>query len=220
MTVRFAFLSAAIGLLVGCDICKTESECLPAAASSDDAGETGAGAAPCHPQAGALYPSNGCGVTKGALIDDYTWTGRLTGISSPVTTLTLHDYYNPDGSKPTRFMFITVSAFWCQACKDEAKQLNGLYSTYGPRGVMVVTDIAQKIDKSPTDQNDVDVWIKTFNLKTAVVNDPDFVLQVFFDPSTMPLDLIIDLKTMEIVYKATGSALPSITSFLDSVTAG
>lgn len=176
------------------------------------------GGNPCHPTGGASYPKSGCGTNKGQLIDDYSWTGRLAGISSPVTTLDLHDYYNPDGSKPGKFMFITVSAFWCQACKDEAKQLNGVLTTYGPKGVVIVTDIAQKLDKRPADATDVDTWIQTYALNTSVVTDPDFVLQTFFDPSTMPLDLIVDLKTMQIVFKTIGSALPDVTAFLDSVT--
>jgi len=200
--------------LAACDVCGSKQECGVELAPSDANDETGA---PCTAQDDAGYPASGCGTVVGSIIDDFEWTGRLSGITSPVTTLRLHDYYNPDGSKPTKFMFITVSAFWCQACKDEAKDLNGVLTKYGGKGVMVVTDIAQKVDTSIADAGDVDVWIKTFGLQTAVVNDPGFVLQKFFNPSTMPLDLIIDLRTMRIVYKTTGAVLPSVEAFLDSV---
>jgi hypothetical protein len=194
---------------VGCDVCGSQQEC--GAVGSIDGGP------PCHPQGGAPYPSNGCGFAEGLLMDDYAWTGRLAGITSPVTTLALHDYYNPDGSKPNKYMFITVSAFWCQACEDEAKHLNAMLDQYGPKGVIIVTDIAQKVDRSATTQTDVDAWIKSFALRTAVVSDgTDFVLQNFFNPSTMPLDLIIDLRTMQVVYEATGSVLPSVQAFLDN----
>lgn len=186
--------------------------------SSSSAGNSGTGSAPCHPTGGASYPTTGCGTNAGQLIDDYSWKGRLGGLSSPVTTLNMHDYYNPDGSKQYRYMFITVSAFWCSACKDEASHLNDVQSKYGPKGVFVVTDIAQKADQSPADPNDVDAWIKAYGLNTGVVTDPDFALSAFFKPSQMPLDLIIDLKTMTIVQKAIGGALPSITAYLDSVT--
>jgi hypothetical protein len=196
----------------GCDVCGSQQECGVIAATNDGAVS---GGNPCHPQDGAPYPTTGCGFGKGLVIDDYAWTGRLAGISSPVTTLKLHDYYNPDGSKPAKYLFMTVSAFWCQACKDEAKHLNALFDKYAGR-VLVVTDIAQKVDRSITDQTDVDVWIKSFALHTAVVTDPGFVLQNFFEPSTMPLDLIIDLKTMTVVYDTTGAVLPSVESFLDS----
>ena len=204
---------AAASLSLGCDVCGSQQAC-GVVASADDGGVSGGN--PCHPQEGAAYPTNGCGFGKGLLMDDYAWTGRLTGISSPVTTLKLHDLYNPDGSKPAKYMFITVSAFWCQACKDEAKHLNALLDKYGSR-VLIMTDIAQKVDRSITDQSDVDVWIKSFALRTAVVTDPGFVLQNFFEPSTMPLDLIVDLKTMTIVYDTTGAVLPSVESFLDSL---
>jgi len=187
--------------------------------SSSSGGTTNGGnGAACHPQAGASYPATGCGYNLGDVVDDYSWTGRLAGISSPVTTLNLHDYYNPDGSKQYRYMLITVSAFWCQACKDEAPQLAGVQTKYGPKGVFVMTDIAQKIDQSLADQGDVDAWINAYKMTTAVVTDSDFVLSAFFKPSQMPLDLIIDLKTMKIVQKAIGAALPSMTAYLDSVT--
>ena len=201
--------------LAGCDVCGSKDTCGITPPPIADGGEAGTDR-PCHPQGGAPYPTNGCGLAEGLLIDDYTWTGRLAGISSPTTTLTLHDYYNPDGTKPMKFMFITVSAYWCQACKDEAKHLNDMLDKYGPKGVMIVTDIAQKVDRAITDQGDVDVWIKSFALRTAVVTDPDFILQNFFDPSTMPLDLIVDLRTMQVVYDTTGSVLPSVQAFLDT----
>ena len=205
-------LSGAIAL-AGCDICGSQHAC-GAAVDVPDGGLDGG--PPCHPQGGAPYPASGCGFSQGLLIDDYTWTGRLAGISSPTTALNLHDYYNPDGTKPIKYIFVTVSAFWCQACKDEAKHLNAMLDTYGSRGVMIVTDIAQKVDRSLTDQTDVDVWIKSFNLRTAVVTDPEFVLQNFFDPSTMPLDMVIDTRTMQVVFDTTGSVLPSVEAFLDN----
>ena len=208
-SVRIALASLAVtsALFFGCDVCRSQLEC--GVVGAPDASGV------CGLPADAGYPSNpGFGINE--VIADYTWTGRLSGISSPTTTLSLHDYYNPDCSKPLKYMFITVSAFWCQACKDEATHLNDMLAKYGPKGVIIVTDIAQRLDRSITTQTDVDAWIESFHLQTAVVTDPGFQLQAFFDPSTMPLDLIIDLRTMTVVYDTTGSVLPSVESFLDS----
>ena len=47
------------------------------------------------------------------------------------------------------------------------------------------------------------------------MNDTDFVLRNFFDRSQMPLNMIIDLKTMKIVHKMVGFTDPSFWAKLD-----
>ena len=84
-----------------------------------------------------------------------------------------------------------------------------------------MTDLAQKLDSSAADQGDVDAWVTAYNLDTTVVNDPTFQLgAAFFDPAKMPLNLLIDLKTMKILQKSTGENLPEVTAQLDKLTGG
>ena len=167
---------------------------------------------------GAAYAKGPCGTDAPLPIANYAFTGRLAGIDSPITTFHLADYYNPDGAKPYKYLFVTVSAFWCGGCKEEAKQLNTMKDTYGPKGVFIMTDLAQKLDQQPSDQNDLDVWIKSYALQTAVVNDPDFALSRFFDVAQMPLNLVVDLKTMVILKKFVGADLPAVLAYLDTIT--
>ena len=172
--------------------------------------------------AGTKYPTTGCGTEVGSVIANYTFTGRMGGTATPThATFRLSDLYDPDGTKGNRFLVVNVSALWCVYCKEEAKQLPGLKAKYGPKGVLFMTDLAQKLDSTAADAADVDAWIGTFALDTIVTNDPTFVLgSAFFDPAKMPLNMIIDLHTMKIVLKVIGSDLPTVTAKLDELTAG
>ena len=199
----------------------TASFAVPALGCSSSADDPGATTDKCK-AAGTNYPTTGCGTEVGSVIANYTFTGRLKGKDTPTAaSIRLSDFYDPDGSKGNRFLVINVSALWCVYCKEEAKQLPALKTTYGPKGVLFMTDLAQKLDSSAADQADVDAWISSFALDTTVVNDPTFVLgSAFFDPAKMPLNLIVDLKTMKIVLKVIGSDLPTVTAKLDALTAG
>jgi thiol-disulfide isomerase/thioredoxin len=190
-----------------------------ACSAGDDPAPASTGGDKCKGN-GAAYPTGNCGNAVGSIIANYTFTGRPAGLDSPTQTIKFSDWYNPDGSKPAKFLVINVSALWCAYCKEEAGQIGALKDKYGPKGVVFLTDLAEKLDQSPADQGDVDAWIKTYGLTTAVVNDPDFVFGAFFEKSKMPLNMIIDLKTMTIVLKIVGSDLPSVTAKLDSLTAG
>ena len=215
---RFSFASSAssVGVLVASLLLPVLG--LGCSSSTDDGGTP---TDKCK-AAGTNYPTTGCGTEIGSVIANYTFTGRLKGKDTPTAaTIRLSDFYDPDGSKGNRYLVINVSALWCVYCKEEAKQLPGLKTTYGPKGVLFMTDLAQKLDSSAADQADVDAWISSFALDTTVVNDPTFVLgSAFFDPAKMPLNLIVDLKTMKIVLKVIGSDLPTVTAKLDALTAG
>ncbi len=187
--------------------------------SSSDAAPSTAGGDKCK-AAGTSYPTTGCGVTAGATLTNYTFKGRMTGIAATSQNVVMNDLYDPDGKKGHRYLYFNAAAFWCANCKEDAKQLNTLNAKYGPKGVLFMTVVMQKADRSPADDSDVDAWISTFKLDSIVVSDPTALLGAFFDVNTMPLNVIVDLKTMKIVKVSTGADLPGVTAQLDSLTAG
>jgi hypothetical protein len=165
------------------------------------------------------YPTCGCGTQSGNLIDDYEFQGKNAasgGVAAPKQTIRLGDFFDPDGKKGNRFLVLSVSALWCVACKNEATQLPALHAKYGSKGVVFMTDLMQSASPKPSTDTDLDLWIKSFKLDTWVVRDDLQVLASFFDPSQMPLNMIIDLKTMQMVKVFIGASLDKIESELDS----
>jgi thiol-disulfide isomerase/thioredoxin len=195
----------------------------PLACSSNDAGggatdDGGTNSGKCR-SSGVTYPSGPCGSEVGMVIPNFAFEGRLEGASSAWGPISLAaNYHDPDGTKGNRYLVVNVSALWCVYCKEEAAQLSSLKTKYGPKGVRFLTDLTEKLDGSPADQADVDAWISVYKLDTAVVNDPTFVFGTFFEKAKMPLNMIIDLKTMKIAKKIVGADLPAVTAELDRLT--
>jgi thiol-disulfide isomerase/thioredoxin len=197
---------------------------LVAACSSASAGTTGTtgGNLACRPSGGTeAYPAEtGCGTEAGDIIADYSFQGRAAGATSPRGAIKLSDYYDPAGSKGLRYLVVDVSAFWCSYCKEEAPQLASLDAKYKARGVVWLTVVAQDGSRGVATDTDVDAWIKAYALVTPAVSDPGQNLTSFFDPNQMPLNMIVDLKTMKIVAKITGSGLQQVQTQLDAKLAG
>jgi thiol-disulfide isomerase/thioredoxin len=187
-----------------------------AACSSSSAGGTSGFS--CRPSGGSeAYPAEtGCGTEAGEVLADYSFTGRLAGPSSAQKTIKMSDFYDPDGKKGYSYMVVNVSAFWCQFCKEEAPSFANLDAQYKSKGVVWFTVVEQDADRSPASNDRVDAWITAYNLVTPAVSDPQQVLSGFFNPDLMPLNMIVDLKTMKIVKKVTGSQLPQVQSELDA----
>jgi thiol-disulfide isomerase/thioredoxin len=191
-----------------------------AMACSSGGGTPATGGATCQPNGGtAAYPSGGCGTEQGDTIANLSFSGRPQGGTSARTTIQFSDYYNPTGdTTKARYLVIDVSALWCTYCKDEAPQLATLKQKYGT-SVVFFTDLAQNEMSAPATDADVDAWITAYKLVTPIATDPMFQLGAYFDPTSMPLNMIVDLKTMKIVTKITGSGLPQVQSELDTLLA-
>ncbi len=194
---------------------------LASAAACSSSSGAGSAATTCRPDGGTeSYPAEtGCGTEPGNTIADYSFQGRLAGSSSPRQTIKLSDYYDPTGAKYS-YMVVDVSAFWCSYCKQEAPELASLNTKYGPKGVVFLTVVEQDDKRAVATDADVDAWIQAYSLVTPAVSDPNQVLSAFFDPSSMPLNMIIDLHTMQILKKFTSSGLPQVQAELDTRLAG
>ncbi len=179
----------------------------------------GACSKPCeHAAATPGYPTCGCGTSGvGDLIDDYEFrakNGAKGGAAAPFETIRLGDFYDPDGKAGRKFLVILVGAIWCSACKDEAAKLPTLSAKYGPKGVTFIPNVAQNNGRGPSSDADLNLWLSAYKQDTWVARDDAFALKAFFNPNNMPLNLIIDLKTMKIL--VFNVSLEQITKELDA----
>jgi thiol-disulfide isomerase/thioredoxin len=192
--------------------------CAMACSSSGGGSSATTGTMDCQPpgSTGTYLTGSTCGTEVGDTIANLAFKGRASGITSPQVTMQLSDWYDPDGKKGLTYLVIDVSALWCTYCKEEAPQIAGMAAKYGPKGVVFFTDVAQDANRNNATDADVDAWIQTYKMVTPVGTDPNFALGAFFDPNSMPLNMIIDLRTMTIVKKITGEGLPQVQAELDS----
>ncbi len=166
-----------------------------------DAGETDGG-----------YPAGPYGVEKGQVLQNASFVGRKGGLDTARETFDLESLR----AGGARFFVFNVAAFWCSPCKEEAKEFQAtIVPKYGPKGVAFLSVILQDAARRPATDANVDTWITTYQITFPTARDPAGFVNTIFNPDTMPLNMIIDLKTMKIVEKIIGADIARVNATLD-----
>jgi len=209
------------GLAVACALAAAALGC--SSQSSNDSGDAGMGTAPPDGQAGSVdlnpygvpYPSNNIGTKQRGLggpiagdqIQDYKFLGYPGGdLSKPLQTISLADFYDPEGKLGYKLLDLGVAAGWCVPCNQETEAIVPLVPTLAKQGVV----FAQALDEGTSegtgaDQADLVAWITEHKSNFDEMLDPENGnLGVFFDAAEVPWDAIIDTRTMEILQDGTG----------------
>ncbi len=114
-----------------------------------------------------------------------------------------------DFSSKKVILFI-AAAGWCGPCKSETKQFKALLQSLGPKGLVVFQTLIAGVTKTspPTapDLQFLDAWISSLNAVGAIGIDPKMVATRYNTSGTVPLNMIIDAKTLKIREKWNGSS--------------
>ncbi len=102
------------------------------------------------------------------------------------------------------FMLINIAAEWCQGCRVEAQQIPGLYEPWANNRGYVMSVITQDARSGPALKRHLDAWISTYPINYTMVHDPQGFIDNEIGPAVLPLNIIIDLRTMEILYLVYG----------------
>lgn len=150
------------------------------------------------------YPDSGFGVNVGKYVkSSLAWQGYPKG-SNQLSTLTAEDLFDCDGSKGINAILIITSAEWCGVCQDEASDLPSMASTFDAKGIRVVTLMIEDSYGSPADTGTAKGWKDYFGLDGVdVLADPNFSFAGYGSVG-LPLQIIVDPRTMEIVARDEG----------------
>lgn len=208
-------LASIASFVVGC----TEDTKVP------DFSEKGQEALPVEEQPLAYAPGP-YGIGKGSTIPNLKFYGLHDPTEYPAGTvptlepLELAEFYNPDGNgtfpldseyrpgepKPT-VLWIDVSAQWCGPCQQESAEVLPVdYAKYHDRGLEIVLELIE--DNNGANALAKNLWQWTTKYKTAwpAVIDPQRQVDSFFLAYAYPTNILIDTKTMKIVYVIAGAA--------------
>ncbi len=183
------------------------------AGTSSQGGSAGSGGT----SAAVSYPAGPYGQSPGGIVEDLSFQGLLAPKASSynftpstVTTISFHDFYNPtdDPSKP-RLLLVDASALWCSACMDEAMIMDAKWQQWHPKRVQFLTAVFEDANHNPSVLASANTWASTYGLEYPVVIDPSLQLGAFFDQSAAPFVMVIDLRTMKMVYGMTGEFFPN-----------
>jgi len=144
---------------------------------------------------GGLYPAGPYGLAEGDIIQDLAFVLPDGG------ELRLSDIRNVPGAK---LLMVSTSAGWCTACIEEQPKLQNFYEVYGPDGLQVMVSLFEDINYNPATEGLAKQWKAQYDLDIWIVADPDFVWDAYYDSSLTPMNMIVRLEDMIILYLKTG----------------
>ena len=207
-------------LLVGASVCV--SACSSSTGSSGPDAATPPqddGATPVMDEAGpvdeasmeagpptCVYPSGPYGTGPGnTLGPTLSWQGYAANDPN-VSTLTLSELFDCDGSKGIDAIIIDTSAGWCAACEDQAHDESELTSQYDQLGIKAITLLIMNAAEQPATTADALAWRMTYNLEdVGIYADPNFLLEPVGQQTIgLPITMIVDPRTMKVVKETEG----------------
>ncbi len=136
--------------------------------------------------------------------------GQTTG-----TTLKNHSFLDPSTEKVVKLsdlykhpdkklLVINSSAGWCSACKQEAIALKAVYDTYKTEGLEIWFTLFQDYEGNPSTVSFWQKWMATMKPNYPCLLDTEFQLGDYFKVESTPMNMMVDLTTMQIVYLQVG----------------
>jgi len=181
-----------------------------------DAGGSGGSAPVAEPSGGYQkreYPAGPYGTGLGATLEDFSFLGWHDPVAaeydaSKLETVSLSEYYDPDGSKGIKLIWINASAVWCSVCRTEMKDIknNGVNAQFKPKGVQMLVTLFEDNRSGPAKPSDLHNWgvLPDHSIDFPLVLDPGFKLGAFFTSDATPLNMLVDARTMKVVSATMG----------------
>lgn len=105
-----------------------------------------------------------------------------------------------------RVLLVYGTAGWCTACTYESSDLPGMYDDYHSQGLEVLAVVFEDESSATADSVYASGYRDYYGFTFPTVTDPDFLIGSYFDRSSAPLNMFVDLETMEILEIGTGYA--------------
>lgn len=166
----------------------------------------------CEPGPREGYPTANQGVVKGSVIADLSLV-RPDGSAFQLSEI----YRDTEGRR--RLLLISTAAGWCTGCKEEQPALQALYENHRDNGLEVLVAYFQDESFNAATAAHAADWVDQYSLTFPVVADPDNKLKPYYpgsDDSAAPLNMMIDVCSMEILSSGVGFNESEINAILDA----
>ncbi len=141
------------------------------------------------------YPAGPYGKTEGSVI------ANLEFQKADGSPFSLRDV---QADEKNRVLLVTTTAGWCTACREEQPKLKQLHSEYAGRGLVIVAAMFEDNDFEKATLAHVQGWQEQYQLPFPVVLDANFQFGAYYDRQLTPMNMIVDVDTMEILQISTG----------------
>ena len=101
-------------------------------------------------------------------------------------------------------MLIFNTAAWCGVCAADMPELKTLNEQLGERGLSMVVSLFQNTNREAPDARTAEQYKTRHTLPFTVVADPDGDLLRYFPNPGLPMVMVVDLESMELLHAARG----------------
>jgi hypothetical protein len=141
------------------------------------------------------YPSGPYGILEGDTIDNLTFS-RVGG-----GTVSLHDLFCDDS---TTLLLLYATAGWCTVCQVESDDLPGVYADFHSEGLEILAAVFENTSGDPATVDYAEGYHDYYVFTFPTVADSDLLVTDYFDKTNAPMNMFVDLQTMEIIDIQTG----------------
>jgi hypothetical protein len=178
------------------------------------------------PTSQAAYPDGPYGVAVGSVVPNLKYYGfhnpQTSSDTNNLEDIELAQFYNPTGSdmwpadstyrpgeaKP-KVLWIDVSAQWCPPCQEEsAVTLPADYKLYQPQGAEILLELIEDTNGNPALPVNLVQWTTKYKTAWPAVIDPSRQTFTLAPQDAYPDNIVVDTKTMKVLYKVAGAAIP------------
>ena len=162
------------------------------------------------------YPAGPYGIGVHATLENFGFMGWRDPVASnydenALEEVRLSEFYDPDGSKNIRLIWINASAVWCTVCRAEMTDIrdNQVNKSFRPRGVQLIVTLFEDNKSGPARPLDLHNWGNQdqYAIDFPLLLDPGFKLGAFFTSDATPLNMLVDARTMKVIDATMGYSL-------------
>lgn len=168
----------------------------------------------------STYPAGPYGGSAGDIVENAQFAGYLT--DRPVDSIRGNEYLEVVTFEDLRdidgydYLLFNVAADWCAECKLEAREFPNQYAEWAPRGGLLVSVVIEDTNARPATKVVLDNWLRSQRPTYTTLHDPSAFVNRVLVPPTLPLNVVIDLETMEILRTQVGTD-PAVFEFFESL---
>lgn len=151
------------------------------------------------------YPSGPYGTIKNTILEKVVLT------DSDGNEFSFESIYQ-NGSK--RLLLISTAAGWCSVCRTEQPLLNKWHEEYSEKGLSVVVALFEDNSFEPATNEFTQQWINNYDLNFQVLVDSENYFAKYYDTSSAPMNMLVDVCTMEILDIFIGGNADKIESYI------